>query len=93
MTISDEIRAIREKYTPKDLVLKPSSYCRNEYARSLGQCQLCGICGRVFENNELVQEASETQDYIKNGIDTRPVFIQLEEVFNKKGQNDGKDLG
>lgn len=62
MTISDEIRAIRDKYTPKDLKLKPSSYCRNEYARSLGECAKCEMCGRRFRNGELVNEVYEEKE-------------------------------
>jgi len=49
MTISEEINAIKAKYTPKNVPLEPSHYCKNPYALSLGECQRCGYCGRTFE--------------------------------------------
>lgn len=68
MSISDDIRKIKEKYTPKDLVLTPSSFCRNEYARSLGQCERCGICGREFDDKGNLIESSkgENEDVLEN---------------------------
>lgn len=43
--------------------------------------------GNFFSNNYYekslnIDELTETKDYIKNGIDTRPIIDQLNEVFN-----------